>query len=63
MKIATPEQIKMALNRVVVLCPKWIPFAREWDELVELYEHAKTIGNYSEMYEFMKELEKEANDI
>jgi len=61
MKLATPEQLKKALDDVVILCPRWIPYAREWDELVELYEHAKSIGIYSKMYEFMKELENEAN--
>ena len=53
---------KPQLHKVAERFPEWIPFVREWDKLTEMYEVAlaSKAKTAPVMYQFMKELEKEA---
>lgn len=53
---------KERLQEVSTVFPKWIPYIREWDKLSKLY--LKCVKDWhkhwNEMYDFMRELYREA---
>jgi hypothetical protein len=55
-------QWKQRLGLVAAAYPAWKPFVREWDKLTQMYEKAMLTPKEpaTEMYEFMKQMEKEA---
>jgi hypothetical protein len=63
MFLATDEQKKAALEKVVKICPRWLPFARDWDELEALYLAERTMGSAPDLYEKMQKLRAEADKI
>ena len=59
MMISNYEQRQKALENVGKICPAFIPIAREWTKLEELYVKSSQEGNYTVFHSYLSVLKQE----